>query len=87
MDGPQGRGGLPDSLPRRLPVDRPSRFGGVCRCPDEAVGGLQTDWIPSSPSGPTTRLVFLGFELDTLAIEVRLPQEKLAELTELRTSG
>ena len=38
---------------------------------------------PEKLEGPTTRLVFLGFELDTLAMEVRLPQEKLAELKEL----
>ena len=49
MDGLQGRGGLPDPLPRQLHVDRPSRFGGVRRCPDEAVGSLQTARIPSSP--------------------------------------
>ena len=38
---------------------------------------------PVKLEGPTTRLVFLGFELDTLAMEVRLPQDKLAELKEL----
>ena len=33
--------------------------------------------------GPTTRLVFLGFELDTVAWEIRLPRQKLEELKEL----
>ena len=30
--------------------------------------------------GPTTCVDFLGFELDTLLMEIRLPQEKLREL-------
>ena len=33
--------------------------------------------------GPSTSLVFLGFELDTVASEVRLPRQKLEELQEL----
>ncbi len=33
--------------------------------------------------GPSTKLTFLGFEIDTVAMEVRLPQAKLAELKEL----
>ena len=33
--------------------------------------------------GPTTRLVFLGFELDTVAWEIRLPRQKLEDLKEL----
>ena len=30
--------------------------------------------------GPTTQLVFLGFEIDTTALEVRLPHTKLSNL-------
>ena len=30
--------------------------------------------------GPETRLIFLGFKLDTTTMEVRLPQQKLREL-------
>lgn len=33
--------------------------------------------------GPTTRLTFLGIELDTVAMLMRLPERKLAELREL----
>ncbi len=33
--------------------------------------------------GPSTKLTFLGFEIDMVAMEVRLPQAKLAELKEL----
>ena len=39
--------------------------------------------VPLAPSkivGPTTRLVFLGIELDTVAMEARLPAEKLSRL-------
>ena len=38
---------------------------------------------PEKSEGPDTRLTFLGFELDTMALEVRLPRHKLAELREL----
>ena len=33
--------------------------------------------------GPDTTLTFLGFELDSRALEIRLPQRKLGELREL----
>ena len=33
--------------------------------------------------GPSSKLVFLGLELDSRALEVRLPQHKLEELKEL----
>ena len=32
---------------------------------------------------PETRVTFLGFELDTMTMEVRLPQQKLRELRQL----
>ena len=38
---------------------------------------------PEKSEGPDTKLTFLGFELDTMALEVRLPRHKLAELREL----
>ena len=38
---------------------------------------------PGKLEGPTTCLVFLGFELDTIAMDVRLPHPKLEELREL----
>ena len=42
--------------------------------------------IPLAPHktvGPTTCLVFLGIEIDTIAMELRLPQDKLRKLQEL----
>ncbi len=36
--------------------------------------------------GPTTVLTFLGIEVDTVAMQLRLPQEKLVELRELVAS-
>ena len=33
--------------------------------------------------GPTTKLTFLGIEIDTVAMQMRLPERKLAELREL----
>ncbi len=35
---------------------------------------------PEKDEGPATTITFLGLELDTIALEVRLPQEKLASL-------
>ena len=32
---------------------------------------------PSKDKGPVTVLSFLGLELDTVALEVRLPEEKM----------
>ena len=42
--------------------------------------------IPLSPEkceGPTTRIIFLGIELDSIEMSARLPAEKLAELIDL----
>jgi len=44
---------------------------------------LESPVAPEKLDRPTTILVFLGCELDTLAVEVMFPQEKLAELKEL----
>ena len=38
---------------------------------------------PSKLEGPTTSLCFLGIEIDTVALEVRLPEDKLTKLQEL----
>ena len=38
---------------------------------------------PEKTEGPTTSLSFLGVELDTEAMELRLPQKKLLKLREL----
>ena len=35
---------------------------------------------PEKDEGPATRLPFLGIELDSMAMEIRLPPEKLAHL-------
>ena len=37
---------------------------------------------PGKTEGPTTRLVFLGIEIDSEAMEMRLPDEKLSRLKE-----
>ena len=42
--------------------------------------------IPLAPHklvGPTTCIVFLGIEIDTITMELRLPQDKLDKLKEL----
>ena len=38
---------------------------------------------PAKLEGPTTNLCFLGIEIDTVALEIRLPQDKLSRLQEL----
>ena len=53
---------------------------------EKLLGVFRRLGLPVAPDkleGPTTRLVFLGFELDTMAMEVRLPAPKLQELKEL----
>ena len=45
----------------------------------EATG---TPIDPGKTEGPCTTLVFLGIEVDTVAMQLRLPQEKLARLNE-----
>ena len=40
--------------------------------------GMPTE--PSKDEGPATVLSFLGLELDTMALEVRLPEEKMRRL-------
>jgi hypothetical protein len=50
---------------------------------DAALALCERLGIPMAPKkteGPTTCLTFLGIELDTLAMEARLPEAKLAEL-------
>ena len=45
--------------------------------------------IPLAPHktvGPTTCLIFLGIEIDTMRMELRLPHEKLSKLLELATT-
>ena len=37
---------------------------------------------PEKDEGPATRLTFLGIEIDTVAMELRLPADKLARLQE-----
>lgn len=49
----------------------------------ELVGALGSPSGPSQLVGPVPCLDFLGFELDSEAMEIRLPQPKLAELREL----
>jgi len=46
--------------------------------------GLQ--FQPTKVEGPSTKLEFLGLELDSKAMEVRLPPEKLEYLLELLSS-
>ena len=43
-----------------------------------SILGVQVAW--EKLEGPTTRLTFLGIELDTVAMQMCLPERKLAEL-------
>ncbi|MCG8624736.1 MAG: hypothetical protein MJE68_22410 [Proteobacteria bacterium] len=51
----------------------------ICRTCQE----LGIPLAPHKTVGPSTCLVFLGIEIDTIAMELRLPQEKLHKLQEL----
>ena len=52
---------------------------GLSLCRD-LCSHLGVPLAPSKIVGPTTRLVFLGIEFDTIAMEARLPAEKLSRL-------
>ena len=43
--------------------------------------GLPID--PAKTEGPATTITFLGLEVDSIALEVRLPREKLENLKQL----
>ena len=49
----------------------------------EVAGKLGLPMEPKKTVGPTQQITFLGVEIDSVAMEVRLPQEKLVELLEL----
>ena len=59
----------------------------VCKKNVDQVLGLFADLgLPVASAkleGPTTNLCFLGIEIDTVALEIRLPQDKLSRLQEL----
>ena len=71
MDRSEGRCGLYYSLFGRFFADGPPW-----------IGGMQFGTGEAPTRGPAIRLVFLGFELETMAMEVRLPAPKLQELKE-----
>ena len=55
----------------------------MCLSPTHTIGHISSAWFPIAEDkliGPTTGLTFLGFEIDTVAGEVRLPVAKLANL-------
>ena len=76
MDRPKGGSPFCHALLGRL---RRDRIRGMLYSFEETPGGVS----PEKSEGPDTKLTFLGFELDTMALEVRLPRHKLAELSEL----
>jgi len=49
----------------------------------QMLGRLGLPMATDKIEGPAMSLVFLGFELDSVAMEVRLPSGKLEELREL----
>ena len=49
----------------------------------ETCGSTGTPVEPDKTEGPSTVLVFLGIEIDTVAMQLRLPQEKLIRIKEL----
>ena len=59
----------------------------VCKKNIDRVLGLFAELgLPVAPAkleGPTTNLCFLGIEIDTVALEIRLPRDKLSRLQEL----
>ena len=51
----------------------------------EACAELGVPLAPHKTAGPTTCLVFLGIEIDSVAMELRLPRDKLLRLRDLLT--
>ena len=54
---------------------------------DTVCARLGVPMTPHKREGPTTCLVFLGIEIDTVAGELRLPEEKLSRLMSLLHEG
>ena len=59
---------------------------GLCKEHRVDAGCVSAGRHASGARGPATTIAFLGLELDTVAIEVRLSQNKLASLTTLLRS-
>ena len=55
---------------------------------DQALSLCQSLGVPiadGKTDGPSTSITYLGFELDTIALELRLPKEKLLQLRQRLT--
>ncbi len=55
---------------------------------DQALSLCQSLGVPiadGKTDGPSTSITYLGFELDTIALELRLPEEKLLQLRQRLT--
>ena len=50
---------------------------------DQAAQHVGIPLAPEKCEGPTTRIIFLGIELDSIEMSARLPAEKLTELIDL----
>ena len=68
-----------DPLPGRFSVVRSSGLPSVKKALDTCVS-LGVPVAPKKTEGPSTKLVFLGIELDTVSLTLSLPQEKLERL-------
>ena len=64
----------------QMNVSRAARLSPACVT--RVVGGLASDKC----EGPQTCVEYLGFELDTIKDEIRLPEEKLQQLETLLQS-
>ena len=83
MDVEAGGSQVCNPLPGRLPGDREAKLARVHQRGGEApepAGELGFPVAVEKREGPATSLEFLGFEVDSGAMEVRLPARKLAEL-------
>ena len=59
------------------------RCGEDLQCCLEVCRGLGVAVAPQKTEGPSTRLTFLGIEIDTMEMVVRLPRDKLVRLRTL----
>ena len=61
----------------------PIRLAQLCRLALSLWNSLGVPMAPSKAEGPTTSLVFLGIELDSVSLTARLPADKLSSLQHL----
>ena len=82
-NGPPGSKVFLHYLDDFLFVEPPDSTGSALQTALSLWNSLGVPTVPSKAEGPTTSLVFLGIELDSVSLTARLPADKLSCLQHL----